>query len=47
MKYCAALSVDSGDAGSAKAPPEVGGSEKRIEREIDSLLLRASHDFKS
>ena len=34
--------VDSGGAGSAKAPLEFGGSEKRIEREIEKPLLNAS-----
>ena len=31
--------VDSGGPGSARALQEFGGSEKRIEREIDNLLL--------
>ena len=39
--------VDSEGAGGARAPPEFGGSEKRIEREIDNLLLRAPLDLKS
>ena len=36
-----------GGAVGDKAPPEYGGSEKRIERKIDNLLLRAPLDLKS
>ena len=38
--------LDSGGAGSARAPPEFGGLEKRTEREIDNLLLQAPLDLK-
>ena len=39
--YICSSGVDSGDAEGARAHPEFGGSENRIERDIDNLLLRA------
>lgn len=37
--------VDSGDAGALTSHPNIGGSEKGIEREIDNLLLKAPLDL--
>ena len=39
--------VDSWDAKGTRAPTKFWGSEKRREREIDNLLLRASLDLES
>ena len=36
-----------GGAGVALAPPDLGVSERRTEREIDSLLLSAPPDLKT
>ena len=36
-----------GGAGGALAPPEFGVSDKRTERELDSLLLLAPPDLKT
>ena len=41
MCFSLLTTVDIGSARAAKATPECGGSEKRIEREIDKLLLQA------
>ena len=37
MEWSTLSGVDSRGAGGATAPPEFGGSEKRTEREIDSI----------
>ena len=47
LKLNCTSGVDSKGVGGARAPPEFGGSEKRVEREINSLLLRAPLDLKS
>ena len=41
------LVKESSGVDSGGAPPEFGGSEKRIERETGNLLLRAPLDLKS
>ena len=42
----AELSLE-GEGGAGEAPPEFGVSEKRTEREMDSLLLPAPPDLKT
>ena len=45
--YFESRAVVRGGAGDALAPPEFGVSEKRTERELDSLLLLAPPDLKT